>query len=421
MLKKERIRIGAYSPIQTFDEEHVKLLAEAGVDYAIYLMDHVSLIPTEYKAKIIEWMGKYKIEAAIRDMEIDKIVKGANMLDLTKLDDMFFKDSPVFVDYAFMDEPGACHFDVLGEGAAAVKKQFPGRDVYINLLPMYANIRQLLNGPSERGDREIDENYTYRMYLDEFVEKVDIGNIGADIYPCKRKRNPECPEKYPEEYIPVTYDRYLHSIETVADKCRETGRKFYATIQTCAGNGVYRKITPPELRWQAYTMLSFGAEAIIYFTFARRKESVCSILDENGKPTDLFYESKKMTEGLKKISDLYVSYKNVGAFTLGYDEGKTPYLYLENPYDRERFGVITDIESNTPLLIGCFEKKEGEGKAFTIVNQQDWVEPMDSNIKMKIEGKVTKYYDGVPTVMTANNGVYEFNLAQGDGMFVTVE
>ena len=62
MLKKERIRIGAYSPIQTFDEEHVKLLAEAGGDYAIYLMDHVSLIPAEYKAKIIEWMEKYKIE-----------------------------------------------------------------------------------------------------------------------------------------------------------------------------------------------------------------------------------------------------------------------------------------------------------------------------------------------------------------------
>ena len=30
-------------------------------------------------------------------------------------------------------------------------------------------------------------------------------------------------------------------------------------------------------------------------------------------------------------------------------------------------------------------------------------------------------YDGEPTVMTKNNGVYEFNIAQGDGVFVTVE
>ena len=40
---------------------------------------------------------------------------------------------------------------------------------------------------------------------------------------------------------------------------------------------------------------------------------------------------------------------------------------------------------------------------------------------MKIDGKVTKYYDGEPEVMKSENGVYEFNIAQGDGVFVTVE
>ena len=107
--------------------------------------------------------------------------------------------------------------------------------------------------------------------------------------------------------------------------------------------------------------------------------------------------------------------------------------YLSAKEIYAKYGIDTENAINTlqnvPISIHCwqgddvngFEKKEGEGKAFTIVNQQDWVEPMDSNIKMKIEGKVTKYYDGVPVVMTANNGVYEFNLAQGDGMFVTVE
>ncbi len=421
MLKSNRIKIGAYSPILTFDEEHIKLLAEAGVDFAIYLMDHVENIPLECREKILHWMEKYKIEAAIRDASFDKVIDGANVLDFEKTDEMFFKDSPVFSEYAFMDEPGACHFDVLGESVSEFKKQFPTKDVYINLLPMYANVRQLLNGPWEKGKREIDDEYTYRMYLDEFVEKVDIESIGADIYPCKRKPHKDCPEEFPLKYTPVTYDKYLHSIEAVADKCRETGRKFYATIQTCAGEGVYRKITPDELRWQAYTMLSFGAKAIIYFTFARRKESTCSILDEKGNPTELFYASKKMCEGIKKLSDLYCSYKNIGAFTVGYDEEKTPYLYLENPYSLGEFGIISEIDTNTPLLIGCFDKEHGEGKAFMIVNQQDWSQPMDAVIKMKIEGKVTKYYDGEPEEMKAKDGVYEFNLAQGDGLFVTVE
>ncbi len=111
----------------------------------------------------------------------------------------------------------------------------------------------------------------------------------------------------------------------------------------------------------------------------------------------------------------------MGAFTIGYDPEKTAYLYLANPYDIKKFGVISDIESNTPLLVGCFEKKEGEGKALMIVNQQDWAETLDSVVKMKISGKVTKYYDGEAEEAEGQNGVYEFNIAQGDGVFVTVE
>ncbi|MBQ4159980.1 MAG: hypothetical protein IJD83_03525, partial [Clostridia bacterium] len=75
----------------------------------------------------------------------------------------------------------------------------------------------------------------------------------------------------------------------------------------------------------------------------------------------------------------------------------------------------------TPLLVGCFEKREGAGKAFMIVNQQDWAEALDSVVKMKISGKVTKYCDGEAEESEGRNGVYEFNIAQGDGVFVTVE
>ena len=84
------------------------------------------------------------------------------------------------------------------------------------------------------------------------------------------------------------------------------------------------------------------------------------------------------------------------------------------------FEVISDIESNTPLLVGCFEKREGKGKAFTIVNQQDWAEVLDSVVKMRLSGKVTRYYDGEAEAMEGKNGIYEFHIAQGDGVFVTV-
>ena len=421
-LKKDRIKIGAYTPILHFDEEHVKLLAEAGVDYAIFRIDNVDPIPEEHHENLVKWFEKYGVEFSIHCEKYEFQYEGADMLDLSKKDELFFKDSPAFASYCYVDEPGWMHFDVLGEEIRKFKKEFPGKEAYVNLLPMYSSAKQLAKGPWKTKIEYFDEGPgAYKRYLDEFVEKVDVNHIGVDIYPCRRRPKKECPEMFPAEYEGFTYDRYLRSIEIVADKCRESGREFWVCLQTsCWGTDV-REITPAELRWQAYTMLSFGAKALIYFVFASRRSLTGCMLNPRGETTKLFYASKKMCEGIKKLSDLYMEHDNLGAFAVNYDEEKTPYLYMKNPYDMEKFGVISDIESNTPLLIGCFEKKDGKGKAFTIVNQQDWSEPMDSVIKMKIDGKVTVYYDGEPTVMTANNGVYEFNIAQGDGIFVTVE
>ena len=418
-MKKKKFLIGAYSPILTFDKEHVKLMAEAGINFPV---SNFNVIPEEFQQEYLDTLYELGIEAAICSDKCVKIYMKAPMLDLEKQDRVTFLKHPAFGYYIYCDEPGMVHFDILGEEIAKFQKAFPGKYAYINLLPMYANARQLMKAPYGTEIKYFDEGEDmYQRYLDEFVEKVPTHHIGVDIYPARRRAKADCPEMFPAEYEPFTYGKYLRIIEIVADKCKESGREFWACIQTCAWEKGVREITTPELRWQAYTMLSFGATAIFYYVFASRKNHTGCMLNERGETTKLFYGSKKMCEGLQKLSDVYFDYKNVGAYAIGYDPEKTPYLYMKNPYDAEKFGVISDIETNTPLLVGCFEKTEGNGKAFTIVNQQDWSEPLDSVIKMKIDGKVTKYYDGEPEVMKSENGVYELHLAQGDGVFVTVE
>ncbi|MBQ4159787.1 MAG: hypothetical protein IJD83_02540, partial [Clostridia bacterium] len=61
MKKKDRIKIGACSPVSTFDEEHIRLLAEAGVDYAIFRIDATDPIPEEYHEKLVKWFEKYGV------------------------------------------------------------------------------------------------------------------------------------------------------------------------------------------------------------------------------------------------------------------------------------------------------------------------------------------------------------------------
>ena len=125
------------------------------------------------------------------------------------------------------------HFEELGRELELFKKEFPDKQAYINLLPMYANKIQLIGGawkaPIEYYD---DKDASYQDYLDAYIANVDTDYICTDIYPCRREPDPACPEKFPAEYIKTTYGNYVKSIEIVANACRKSGRDFWCCIQS---------------------------------------------------------------------------------------------------------------------------------------------------------------------------------------------
>ena len=417
MPKKDRIIIGAYMPISHCDEDHIKDLADAGVDYAVLSMDR---LPERKHQDVFKWLNKYGIEATVRLEKLMKYYKNAGMLDLSKKDQMFFVDEPSFVSFCYIDEPGMEHFEELGREIELFKKEFPDKQAYVNLLPMYANKMQLIGGawkaPIEYYE---DKEASYQDYLDAYIKNVNTDYICTDIYPCRRLPNPECPNKFPAEYIKVTYGNYIKSIEIVANACRKSGRDFWCCIQSCTWHKYVREPDGSELRWQAYTMLSYGAKALLYYVFACRAGHSGTIMNEVGLKTKLYFASQELMLGIKKLSDLYLTYRNVGAFNLNSDPEKTPYLEMNTPYTE--FKAIEEVECDTPLLVGCFEKKEGKGSAFTLVNMQDFQTPATAHIRFKADGEITLYRDGVPEIIKEEDGWYKVALEQGDGVFVTVD
>ncbi|MBE6688579.1 MAG: hypothetical protein E7588_04780 [Ruminococcaceae bacterium] len=416
-LKDNRIRTGAMLATLHYDEAHVKALAEAGIDILTINVDH---IPTDKREEFLDLLAKYGIEAIAHADSTDKHFMGAHMFDKEKNDNLWFKDKPAFTTYMFVDEPGTVHYDELRKSVDDFRALHPGKRPYINLLPMYANARQLAGGawmaPIEYFDTAAA---TYQEYVDQYVEKLDTDYICVDIYPCMREPHPKYPEMFPAEYTPTYYKDYVKNIEIVANACRDSGRDFWVYIQTCSWGSWVREPNEAEIRWQAYTMLSFGAKTILYYIFATCTSHTGCAFDVRGDKTKIYFAIQRMAQGLHKLSDLYVSYKYVGAFNVNSTPEATPYLEMYNPY--KEFKAITDLTCDTPLLVGCFEKKEGKGNAFTLVNQQDWKEPKGSVITFKAQGKVTLYYDGEPQELTPVNGVYTVKLEQGDGVFVTVD
>ena len=415
---QDRIRIGAYIPFHPdrVDEEHVRLLAQAGVDLAVVYLDG---IPDKQK-ELFGWMAKYGVEAALDYNGWSKFFHGARLYDETKKDTAWFADEPAFRAMSFVDEPGTEHFDELGKSVAQFRRDFPGKTAYINLMPMYANAVQLTGG-SWKSAIEYYETpgTTYRQYLEEYIAKVDTDYICADIYPCRREPDPACPDDFPAVYRSTTYDNYIRAIEIVADACRASGRDFWCCLQSCSWSKDVREPSEAELRWQFFTLLSYGVKTFLYFVFACYSNHTGACLNERGEKTKLFLASQRISAELKKLSATYMQYKNLGAFNVNSSPETTPYLEMDHPCIG--FTAIREIQADAPLLVGCFEKKDGCGKAFTLVNMQDFADPKPVNVKLAADGVLTIYRGGAPERLTPVNGVYAVTLEQGDGVFVTID
>ncbi|MBE6687866.1 MAG: S-layer homology domain-containing protein [Ruminococcaceae bacterium] len=412
-LDPNRLIIGAYVPhpasMNTLSEQEVKYIADAEIDFAILGYDNFNAIPVEKQKNAFKWYERYGIEFVNSDINgaMKYAADGRTAIyDSEKAINVFYKDETSFAGFSLADEPGYIPFEEMGKSVAQMAQDYPDKTAFINLLPMYANEKQLMSGAwADTIAYYDDEPATYQKYLDEYVKHVPTHYICADVYPCYSNKK--------------TYEDYARSLEIIADTCRASGRDFWIVNQSCSWSGGIRIIDLDDMYWQTYTVLSFGAKAIMYYMFANRGNHIGTPLDANGNRTDTYYILQKVHQELRRFEDIYLSYDNIGAFNHNSSPEKTPWLELANPC---KFDTITEIKCDSPLLFGCFDAKDKTSKAFTVVNYNDLAKPAAADVSLKISGNiVTAYFDGNPTILTPDaDGYYNIHLESGRGVFVTV-
>ncbi|MBE6688608.1 MAG: hypothetical protein E7588_04930 [Ruminococcaceae bacterium] len=417
MLNEGKLIFGAYTPfIYDFDtiEQQAKDMADAGINFAV-LEHKFDDFTAEQKRAVFDILGKYNIDGVYFDQDIMKRVEvlgsdAAQMFDAPKAENAnFYKDSKGFGGHMFVDEPGTEHFPELGKTVAAYQKMFPGKCPYINLLPMYANRAQLTGGAWMSKIEYFDtSSATFQKYLDEYVKYVPTDYICTDIYPCH----------VDGEGNRVTYNNYVKSIEITADTAKKAGKDFWCCIQTATWSSNIRVPNESDYRWQVYTLLSYGVKAFIYYIYAQRPKHFGMCVNEDLSKNEMYNISKRVTSELKRFEDVYLKYENLGAYSHNYSEA-VPYLRMDNPYNGE--SPVKEIICDDPLLVGVFKEKKGNSKAFTLVNMSELAKDKTVNAKLKINGKVTAYYAGIPCTIYPIDGYYNFTLTTGDGIFVTVE
>ena len=393
--KRKRIKVGTKGNFQDgmVTEKFLEILADSGLDWVVLTPNNAR---GEVRDMILDFCDKNGIEVY---MDEPWLLENFSL-------DADYKHHPSYTGTYCVDEPGTDDMPALAEVQNKYLEE-TGRMPFANLLPMYANAAQLKYGADVAAIEYYDPDPDlYEKYCRTWMALTKCDFISVDIYPF---------------HTHSTYDQYVENLNIFSRVAREYGKDTNLYLQACGWRTDMRHPSLADLRLQVYAGLSFGFKSFVYWCYTPGGFSYMPyhLVHQDGTPSHIYYYAKESIAEVKRLNDVYLGYKNIGAFNFNCTE-KTPYLRMTDPTS---FPTITEIKSDDPLLIGCFEANEGNGKAFTVVNMND---PMtfkkaSATFKLDKDYKVTAWYNGYPTELSAIDGYYTVNLDSGEGVFITLE
>jgi hypothetical protein len=330
------------------------------------------------------------------------------------------------------DEPHARAFAALQKQVEAYPKE--GRMQYINLLPNYAGPEALVDDWSISWSRYLlllespwsrNNLVAYTRYMAQYVSTVDTDYISMDCYPYT----------WDEDGNISTFNRWLFCLQTLAEACRDTGRDMWVITQAggqSAGknkDGVFAGTSLPEQNQQNFASLAFGAKAIVYASMKQGWfDDNSTMIDLDGQRTKTYYNVQAANKELTPFAEVYGDYTWKNAYLenmrrcagmhygiLGLDFLPNNIWNLPNALPaEERLELVT----GDGLLIGKFDKTEGDGSAWVITNMMELKESKSAQFTVRFDRPATVYLEGETQAYEA--GLHSFTLAPGGGMFVAM-
>lgn len=242
------------------------------------------------------------------------------------------KDHPALYFYHQCDEPPVSWFEGLAADSRIVRLVDPQHPTWVNLLPTYANNRQLgLEG-------EIIS--AYREHVRLFLETYDPAFVSYDHYQLNNGWDTS---------------NYFLNLSIIQQACAARGVPFMNGVQACAwwppksfaSPQAPRIPNPDEMRYLVYTTLAYGAQGIYYYVYSHPGHWG-SIVSQDGVPDAKYYELKKLNPIFVATAKQLRGYRLTGAYFKGFcPRGGTP-------YGPRALLTFADGEASEPLP----EKKE---------------------------------------------------------------
>ena len=323
-------------------EEHVKDLADCGIDFVNY---------GNPKRHVLDWCKKHGVKTMLGWQlpgdwwwtgDAKKKFKNGERwakCDMDKVDRYAarFVDHPAVAGICTCDEPNALDYAYLAKLVGRVRRDFPGKFVFFNLFPNYA----LPDSAGQERAKSQLGTADYERYVAEYVAKIPLDYISYDFYPWAWK---------------VTKRQFYDNMRVVADACTATGKSHWLYLQANHYNGSktqeYPVMDEPRLRYQANVALAYGAECIIWACWAKGWWDV-NVVDENGSRTEVYEPLKRVNASLHALSGEYMKYRRAATDLVG----------LEGELDASSSAAFRNVRASdgAALAVGHFNARAGNG------------------------------------------------------------
>ncbi|MEI8078535.1 MAG: hypothetical protein WCH61_02765, partial [bacterium] len=389
------------------DDQHVKEVAEAGIDF---------LFAVKAQKNVLDLCKKYQI-GVIADSNLPLWWGGdgknagqyggtvpPEKLDVIK---QSYRFHPALWGDYLVDEPNVKDFASIAANIKRYHALFPGQLVSVMLYPIYANTAplgitpELQQVPSQLGTT------TYQEYISQYVKTIGTDYISFDSYP-----------------FTGPFASYLENLDLVGTACRESGRDMWVIIQAGAWKadallGEY------QIRWQAYLCLAYGAKIIIHATYSPGWwDGTTSCVNAAGEKNVTYGYVKNVNAELHALSGLFMQYDSLGVYPCGNLSGASQSMAPQLAAQAARNGaratpaernLLAGIKVDGAAIAGCFKRKDGGGYAVMLVNAQDpWNAAASVTVSMKAPG--VAYVKGIKTPLGSG-----LKLASGEGVFITMD
>ncbi len=402
-LDKTKLNIGAYilQPYARTDK-HIKEIRECGIDMIIDL---------DYDKNALDLFHKFGLGAIVRGVTPfwwGGNGDAGNLHNIHPVEEFEkyskkYTDHPAIWGISIGDEPSALDIPHYGNVYGKIKPLFPTAFPYLNLYPNYATVAE---NTADETKSQLGTK-TYQEYIDTYCRCVPSDYISYDYYVYATKNLGGC----------------LDNFRIVTDAAHKYGKRFMFIAQVNSQNPK-EIVTVNQMRFQAFTAMSFGAEDISWGCYTAGWWHH-NVLDNNGEKTEQYDKLKKVNFEIKRLAEHYMKFKNTSTHFVGFDDetmAKCHSVSQESYSD----GYFKDVcaKDRRSLIIGEMSSRSGKDeKALFITAADDYMDVNSTSalLTFKCLGNVRVYGKDGKVLVQSDGEQYSFEIVSNEGYMIITE